>query len=219
MLHNVLLVDKKEHWINKKMQMAYKINEANVFTIVCRNFKVTQAGWDRPISRWSYCSFTHCPYRWSSTTKVKSHVNENYSMNDNTRAADIARLCSEGVEVDQGLRPRGDKQASWWEADSLWVLQVVGMHVLHGMLCYVGFSPINLWWSKKEESMFNGAPFRRKNVMSVNRFQAFNKAIRYTKKPVPEGFVDKFHDVRQTSGVSSISLNHCKPQHLQTLGR
>jgi hypothetical protein len=51
MLHNVLLVDKKEHWINKKMQMAYKINEANVFTIVCRNFKVTQAGWDRPISR------------------------------------------------------------------------------------------------------------------------------------------------------------------------
>jgi hypothetical protein len=87
------------------------------------------------------------------------------------------------------------------------------------MLCYVGFSPINLWWSKKEESMFNGASFCRKNVMSVNRFQAFNKAIRYTKKPVPEGFVDKFHDVRQTSGVSSISLNHCKPQHLQTLGR
>jgi hypothetical protein len=45
----VLFVDKKEHRTNKKMQMVceFHINEiveANVFTIVCRNFKVTLAG-------------------------------------------------------------------------------------------------------------------------------------------------------------------------------
>ena len=48
-LHNVLIVDKEEAWINKKAQMAYEcrineIDEANVFSIVCKNLKVTQAG-------------------------------------------------------------------------------------------------------------------------------------------------------------------------------
>jgi hypothetical protein len=48
-LYNVLIIDKKEVRINKKAQMAYEcrineIDEANVFSIVCRNLKVMQAG-------------------------------------------------------------------------------------------------------------------------------------------------------------------------------
>ena len=65
------------------------------------------------------------------------------------------------------------------------------------MACYVGISPINLWWSKEEAGMFKGAPFRLDHIMSLNRFQAIDKAIQYTDKLAPEDFVDKFHDVRQ----------------------
>eukprot|EP00956_Cyclotella_meneghiniana_P024387 scaffold48896_cov69-Cyclotella_meneghiniana.AAC.2 len=65
------------------------------------------------------------------------------------------------------------------------------------MACYVGVSPINQWWSKSPPSMFKGAPFRLNEYMSLNRFQAIDKAIRYTDKPPPTDFEDKFHDVRQ----------------------
>ena len=48
-LHNVLVDDKKEIRINKKVQMTYEccikeIDEANVFSIVCCNSKAMQAG-------------------------------------------------------------------------------------------------------------------------------------------------------------------------------
>jgi hypothetical protein len=52
--------------------------------------------------------------------------------------------------------------------------------------CYVGISPVKLWWSSKEIDKFDGAPFRLNDVMSCGRF-----------KPVPTDFHDKFHYVRQ----------------------
>jgi hypothetical protein len=45
--------------------------------------------------------------------------------------------------------------------------------------------------------MFKGAPFPLGHIMSLNWFQVIDKAIRYTDKPAPEDFVDKFHYVRQ----------------------
>ena len=35
------------------------------------------------------------------------------------------------------------------------------------------------------------------HIMSLNQVQAIDKAIRYTDKPAPEDFVNKFHGVRQ----------------------
>ncbi len=63
--------------------------------------------------------------------------------------------------------------------------------------CFVGISPVKLWWSSKEIDKFDGAPFRLGDVMTFARFNAIDKAIRYTNQPVPTDFEDKFHDVRQ----------------------
>jgi hypothetical protein len=65
------------------------------------------------------------------------------------------------------------------------------------MACYVRISPTNLLWSKIEAGMFKGTPFRLGHIMSLNWFQAINKAVRYTDKLAPEDFVNKFHDMRQ----------------------
>ncbi|KAL7478170.1 hypothetical protein ACHAW6_003948 [Cyclotella cf. meneghiniana] len=65
------------------------------------------------------------------------------------------------------------------------------------MACFVGISPMMVWRSKKPISMFEGAPFRLNEVMSLSRFQAIHKAIRYTNKPTPTDFNDPFHDMRQ----------------------
>ncbi|KAL3773990.1 hypothetical protein ACHAWO_004625 [Cyclotella atomus] len=63
--------------------------------------------------------------------------------------------------------------------------------------CFVGVSPFTAWWSSKEIDQFEGAPFRLNCVMSYSRFNAIDKAIRYTNVPPPTEFEDKFHDVRQ----------------------
>eukprot|EP00804_Cyclotella_cryptica_P008982 CCRYP_003105-RA/>CCRYP_003105-RA protein AED:0.31 eAED:0.24 QI:0/0/0/1/0/0/2/0/230 len=56
---------------------------------------------------------------------------------------------------------------------------------------------MSLWWSKKDINQFEGDPFRLNNVMSLNRFQAIDKAMRYTNCPPPTDFVDRFHDISQ----------------------
>ncbi|KAL7462616.1 hypothetical protein ACHAXS_004556 [Conticribra weissflogii] len=63
--------------------------------------------------------------------------------------------------------------------------------------CFVGVSSQTAWWSAKEIDKFEGAPFRLNDVMSWSRFNAIDKAIRYTNQPAPTDFEDKFHDVRQ----------------------
>jgi hypothetical protein len=108
-LHNVLIIDKKEARINNKAQMAYEcrineIDEANVFSIVCKNLKVTQAGItpfpDEVAAAPTAPTDDQADLR-ASTTNVESHARENYSStNDGSRAADIAMLRAEGVEVD-----------------------------------------------------------------------------------------------------------------------
>ena len=250
-LHNVLVDDKKEIRINKKVQMTYEccikeIDEANVFSIVCCNSKAMQAGItpfpDEIADRAATAPTNdHADLR-ASNTNSESHVNMNYSStNDGTQAADIARLRSEGVEVnDEAVDPKNiapptaatrrwklphscpqksdpnttNSEERWktksWnivkEMDLLSVfsmcmpeqcikddiLKVTNKHLDEKltlsefykwlgcrfyMACYVGISPINLWWSKEETGMFKGAPFRLDHIMSLNRFQAIDKAI------------------------------------------
>ncbi|KAL7474805.1 hypothetical protein ACHAW6_000758, partial [Cyclotella cf. meneghiniana] len=65
------------------------------------------------------------------------------------------------------------------------------------MACFDGILPMTEWWSKRPISMFEGAPFRLNELMSLSRFQAINKAIRSTNKSPPTDFHDSFHDMRQ----------------------
>jgi hypothetical protein len=163
-------------------------------------------------------------------------------MNDGTRAADIAMLRSEGVEVDnedvdpENIAPptpatgrwelpctcpqKGDqnitnsvgtwKAKSWNTVKEMDLLSVFRMCMpeqyikdvvlketnkhLKDMLTLSEFYKwlgCRLWWSKREAGMFKGAPFRLGHIMSLNRFQAIDKAIRYTDRPAPEDFVDE----------------------------
>ena len=62
--------------------------------------------------------------------------------------------------------------------------------------CFEGISDVRDWWSRDEINMFEGAPFRLNEYMSIDRFKAITTALRYTDKE-PPSFVDRFHDVRQ----------------------
>ena len=64
------------------------------------------------------------------------------------------------------------------------------------MGCHLGVGDRDQWWSKKDVSAEEGAPFRLSGYMTRNRFKAIMGALRYTDKQQPE-YLDKFHDMRQ----------------------
>ena len=64
------------------------------------------------------------------------------------------------------------------------------------MGCHPGVPNRDMWWSKKDISYEEGAPFRMNDFISITRFKAIMGALRYTDKPQP-GYLDKFHDIRQ----------------------
>ncbi|EED93204.1 predicted protein [Thalassiosira pseudonana CCMP1335] len=65
------------------------------------------------------------------------------------------------------------------------------------MACFVGVCSNENWWSQKPIDQFDGAPFRLNDVMSRSRFRVIDAAIRYTGKPPPSDFEDKFHHMRE----------------------
>ncbi|KAL9187551.1 hypothetical protein ACHAXT_001654 [Thalassiosira profunda] len=64
------------------------------------------------------------------------------------------------------------------------------------MACHPGVPDRDLWWSAKDISPEEGAPFRLNAYMTRNRFKDIMGAMRYTNRAQP-GYADKFHDVRQ----------------------
>ena len=62
--------------------------------------------------------------------------------------------------------------------------------------CFEGVDDVRHWWSEKEINMYEGAPFRLNEYMTLSRFMEISAAMRYTDVAVPE-FEDKFHEVRQ----------------------
>ena len=64
------------------------------------------------------------------------------------------------------------------------------------MACHPGVASRDLWWSAKDISPAEGAPFRLNAYFSKNRFKAIMGALRYTNNQQPS-YSDKFHDVRQ----------------------
>ena len=73
------------------------------------------------------------------------------------------------------------------------------------MACFQGISDRESWWSKSPVSMYDGAPFRLGNVMSLYRYKEITMAIRFTDKAAPtlerDGYVDRFHEVRNMLDV------------------
>jgi hypothetical protein len=69
------------------------------------------------------------------------------------------------------------------------------------MACFQGIDNQDEWWSQQPISIFKGAPFRQSKFMTRNRFTDITCKIRFTNKETPtvasNGFVDRFHEVRQ----------------------
>ena len=63
------------------------------------------------------------------------------------------------------------------------------------MACFEGIEKNKMWWSEKTIDMFEGAPFRLSEYMSVWRFHNIGTAIRYTNIESPAS-LDWFHNVR-----------------------
>jgi hypothetical protein len=103
---------------------------------------------------------------------------ENYSStNDGTQTADIARLCSDGVEVDdEDVNPKNiappTAATGGWDSNQSLVVKDTSRHV-------------------------QGDPLSSGPYHVAESFSGNSQAIRYTNKPAPEDFVNKFHDVRQ----------------------
>ena len=73
---------------------------------------------------------------------------------------------------------------------------------------------MNLWWAQTEPNIFEGAPFRLCDMMSLKRFRAIDTAIRYTsKKPRPKDFTDKFHDMRELQDAFNQHTRITTPLH------
>ncbi|KAL7554463.1 hypothetical protein ACHAWF_019026 [Thalassiosira exigua] len=68
------------------------------------------------------------------------------------------------------------------------------------MACHPGVPDRAMWWSKKEVSEKEGAPFRMNKWFTWDRFNDLMRHITYTDREVP-GFEDKFHEVRQMENV------------------
>eukprot|EP00804_Cyclotella_cryptica_P008981 CCRYP_003098-RA/>CCRYP_003098-RA protein AED:0.21 eAED:0.21 QI:0/0/0/1/1/1/2/0/282 len=145
----------------------------------------------------------------ASTNDIQLTINTNYVDSD-TCAADIAHLIAAGVEVDvkqpapENTVPDNTSPTRKWQLPTTCPCKAddnIKLYVWLGcvffMACFVGVSPMSLWWSKKDINQFEGAPFRLNNVMSLNRFQAINNAMQYTNCPSPTDFVDRFHDISQ----------------------
>jgi hypothetical protein len=107
-IDGVLVVGKGKHHINHKKQTAYEFrinnfDESNIFKIVCSNFKVTQEG---PTPFPDEVAITASTVPRHPNTDIRGSreyaepsVRTDYH-HDRTRSEDIARLRSEGVEVD-----------------------------------------------------------------------------------------------------------------------
>ncbi|KAL7476383.1 hypothetical protein ACHAW6_002251 [Cyclotella cf. meneghiniana] len=65
------------------------------------------------------------------------------------------------------------------------------------MACFVGVLPVKKWWSQNPISQFEGAPFWCNDMMLLGQFRAIDCAIRYTGKPPPNKFQDKFHGMHE----------------------
>ena len=70
----------------------------------------------------------------------------------------------------------------------------LGCHFL--MACFEGISDRRLWWSPKQVSVREGAPFRLHNYMALRRLISIISVMRFTNKP-SLSFLDRFHDVQQ----------------------
>jgi hypothetical protein len=68
------------------------------------------------------------------------------------------------------------------------------------MACFVGEFETRAWWSKKSVSLWEGAPFRLRSFMELERFEAINRELRLTNKDTPS-FEDKFYQVRELQGA------------------
>ena len=156
-----------------------------VFSIICSNSKVTQAGLV-PFPDEITASAAAAPTDdhadlCASTRNAKFHVNANARI-----------IFRQMTELKLQTLP-GSVPMEW----KLTMKTSTPRTSHHPQLPRGDGTPINLWWSKIQAGMFKGTPFRLGHIMSLNRFQAIHKAIRYTNKPAPEDFVNKFHDVRQ----------------------
>ena len=109
-IDNVLVVGKNTHRINHKEQKAYEcrindFDEANIFKIVCSNFKVTQEGPTPFPDEAAPADVAPTAPRdlnadiRGSRENAQPSVRRNYN-SESTRSEDIAQLRSEGVEVD-----------------------------------------------------------------------------------------------------------------------
>ena len=64
------------------------------------------------------------------------------------------------------------------------------------MACHPGVADCDHWWSPKDISPSEGAPFHLNSYMSKNRFREIMGSLCYLSKPLPE-YHDKFHDVHK----------------------
>jgi hypothetical protein len=64
------------------------------------------------------------------------------------------------------------------------------------MACHPGVANRDHWWSVKDISPAEGAPFRLNAYISKKGFKAIMGALHYTNQPQPN-YLNKFHDVRQ----------------------
>ena len=265
---DVLVIGKGKARISKREQDAYQvripsIDENTIFNLVCCHLSVTTA----PATPFPDELSTPPPTAEpvvdrAATENAQPSVNTNFHNRDSL-AADIARLRSEGVEVDdEDVAPenitttpqtcagkwekprtcprRSDvnvsNQSGNWKAKA-WshiarmdefscfrmcmpeqfirdtIIPATNKKILGDpltlsefykwlgirfyMACFVGVTPINLWWSTKDVDRYEGAPFRLNDIMSLNRFRNIDSAMCYTDIPSPTEYTDKFHQVRQ----------------------
>ncbi|KAL3802491.1 LOW QUALITY PROTEIN: hypothetical protein HJC23_012510, partial [Cyclotella cryptica] len=185
----------------------------------------------------SILTATQTPFALPLSALMMPLLNYKYVDSD-TCAADIAHLIAAGVEVDvkqpapENTVPDNTSPTQKWQLpttcackadDNIKVIArwkkfswptILSMDVL----AIFRMSPMSLWWSKKDINQFEGDPFRLNNVMSLNRFQAIDKAMRYTNCPPPTDFVDRFHDIRCIQHplhreLHSLVLKITKPIH------
>ncbi|KAL7524687.1 hypothetical protein ACHAXR_004709, partial [Thalassiosira sp. AJA248-18] len=107
---------------------------------------------------------------------------------------DLFRMCFPEEYIRDTIIPETNKNINGENIDLQEFYVWLGCHFF--MACFEGISDRRDWWSTKPVSMFEGAPFRLNEYMSLTRFKNICSAMRYTDEELPS-FLDRFHDVRK----------------------
>ena len=139
---------------------------------------------------------TICARRQANCTNRKGSW-KNYSWQVIAEMDELAqfRMCFPEKWVVEVLIPATNERLEGDAMDLQEFYVFLGCHFF--MASFEGVSDRKMWWSSKPVDMFEGAPFRLNSFMSKKRFLAISAAIKFTNKPPPQAFVDRFHEVRQ----------------------